>query len=67
MIGRRVYIEELGQLGTVEEMTPDGKKVKTVRVQTPDGPKLVDILEKGYKILTMAMALLKLILSFFGK
>ena len=63
MIGKRVYIEELNQVGIVREMT--GQKVKTVEVQTPDGPQVVDVLEKGYKIISLVLAILQLILKFF--
>lgn len=65
MIGRKVYIQELNQIGTVREMS--GQQVKTVEVQTPDGPKLVDVLQKGYKVLNLVLAILQLILKFFGK
>lgn len=63
MIGKRIYIEELNQVGIVREMS--GQNVKTVEVQTPDGPKLVDVLEKGYKVLSLVMAILQLFLKFF--
>lgn len=63
MKGKRVYIEELNQVGIVREMA--GQEVKTVEVQTPDGPKLVDVLEKGYKVLSLIMAIVQLFLKFF--
>ena len=63
--GTKVYVEELGQVGIVREMS--GQQVKTVEVQTPDGPKVVDVLEKGYKVLTLVLGILQLILKFFGK
>lgn len=45
-----------------------GNKVETVEVQTPDdGPKIINVLEKGYKIISLILALLKLFLNFFGK
>lgn len=65
MIGKKVYIEELRQVGTVRGMS--GNKIKEVEVQTPDGPKLVDVLEKGYKVLSLLVAILKLVLNFFVK
>jgi hypothetical protein len=63
--GTKVYVEELGQVGIVQELV--GGKVKTVEVQTPDGPKVVDVLERGYKVLTLVLGILQLILKFFGK
>lgn len=65
MIGKKVYIEELRQIGTVRGMS--GNTIKDVEVQTPDGPKLVDVLEKGYKVLSLLVAILKLVLNFFVK
>jgi len=65
MIGKKVFIQELNQVGTVREMA--GGQIKTVEVQTPDGPKLVDVLEKGYKVISLILAILKLILNFFGR
>lgn len=65
MIGKKVYIEELNQIGTVRTMT--GGEIENVEVQTPDGPKLVNVLEQGYKVLTLVLAILKLVLNFFGK
>jgi len=65
MVGKKVFIKELGQIGTVQELA--GGKVKTVEVETPDGPKVVDVLEKGYKVLTLVLGILQLILKFFGK
>lgn len=66
MIGKTVFIQELGQFGIVKTMS--GNKVETVEVQTPDdGPKIINVLEKGYKIISLILALLKLFLNFFGK
>lgn len=65
MIGRKVYIRELDQLGVVREMSD--RLVKKVEVQTPDGPKLVDVLEKGYKVISLVLAIWKLVLNFFGR
>lgn len=65
MIGKKVYIKELNQLGTVRSMA--GGEVENVEVQTPDGPKLINVLENGYKVLNLVLAILKLILNFFGK
>ena len=65
MIGKKVFIQELNQVGLVREMS--GDKIKTVEVQTPDGPKLVDVLEKGYKVISLILGILQLILKFFGK
>lgn len=65
MIGKKVFIEELRQVGTVRSMS--GNQIKDVEVQTPDGPKLVDVLEKGYKVLSLILAILKLLLNFFVK
>lgn len=66
MIGKKVFIQELNQVGIVKSMS--GGKVETVEVQTPDdGPKLINVLEKGYKVISLLLALLKLILNFFGK
>ena len=44
-----------------------GANIETVEVQTPDGPKVINVLEKGYKIISLVMAILQLILKFFGK
>lgn len=63
MVGKKVYIQDLNQIGTVREMS--GQRIKTVEVQTPDGPKLVDVLEKGYKVISLILAILQLILKFF--
>lgn len=65
MIGKKVFIEDLNQIGIVHSMK--GDKIETVEVQTPDGPKLIDILEKGYKVISLILGILKLVLSFFGK
>jgi hypothetical protein len=65
MIGKKVYIQDLDQLGLVRSMA--GEQVETVEVQTPDGPKLVNVLEKGYKVISLVLAILQLLLKFFGK
>lgn len=65
MIGKKVFIEDLKQVGIVRSMS--GEKIKTVEVETPEGPKLIDILEKGYKVISLILGILKLVLSFFGK
>lgn len=65
MIGKKVFIQELGQFGIVQTMA--GGQVETVKVETPDGPKTINILEKGYKVLSLILAILKLVLQFFGK
>lgn len=64
-IGKKVYIEELNQVGTVRSMAAG--KIENVEVETPDGPKLINILEKGYKVISLILAFLKLLLNFFGK
>lgn len=65
MIGKPVYIKELDQMGTVRTMA--GGEVENVEVQTPDGPKLVNVLEQGYKVVSLVLAILQLLLKFFGK
>jgi hypothetical protein len=65
MIGKKVYIQDLDQLGLVRSMA--GAQVETVEVQTPDGPKLVNVLEKGYKVISLVLAILQLLLKFLGK
>jgi len=65
MIGKKVFISELKQFGVVRSMA--GDKVETVEVETPTGPQVINILEKGYKVLSLILAILKLVLNFFGK
>lgn len=65
MIGKKVYIQDLDQVGRVRSMA--GEKIETVEVQTPDGPQVINVLEKGYKILSLVLAIFQLLLKFFGK
>jgi len=64
--GTKVYIKELKQVGTVEDVAPNGA-VQTVKVETPEGPKVVEVLEKGFQILTLLRAIFELFLNFFKK
>jgi len=63
MIGKRVYIKELGQLGTVR--TVRNGAPEEVEIQTPEGPKIINVLDKGYKVLTLLLAILRLLLQAF--
>jgi hypothetical protein len=65
MIWKKVFIQDFDQVGRVRYMA--GANIETVEVQTPDGPKVINVLEKGYKIISLVMAILQLILKFFGK
>lgn len=65
MIGKKVYIQDLDQVGRVRSMA--GANIETVEVQTPDGPKVINVLEKGYKIISLVLAIFQLLLKFFGK
>ena len=47
--GDQVYLPELKQFGTVEEITESGRP-KTVRIQTPDGDKIINVLNMIVKI-----------------
>lgn len=64
--GNRVFIKELQQFGTIEDIAPNGM-VQTVKVDTPEGGKIVNVLEKGYNLLTLFRAMIELLLKFFKK
>lgn len=61
--GKRVFIKEMGQFGHVKELDGMGQ-VKTVTVVTEEGPKVVDVIEKGFNVVTLFASILKLILQF---
>lgn len=63
-IGKKVYIKELDQVGYVETLTETGK-VHTVSVVTAEGPKVIDIIEKGFNIVSLIATILGLLKSFF--
>lgn len=62
-MSKRVYILETKQVGIVKTYK-DGKP-ETVLVQTPSGPALINVLEKGWKIINLLRGVLDLLLAFF--
>ena len=59
---KRVYIKELSTFGEVISTNATGAP-RVVEVSTPEGPKMVDVIEKGYTIISTLKAILELILS----
>ena len=65
-IGKEIYIKELNQIGEVTALTPAGE-VKLVSITKSDGtPLVVDILEKGYTLLTIFATIWQLVLKAVG-
>ena len=62
-MSKRVYIVESKQVGTV--LTYKNGKPETVQVVTPDGDKIVNVLEKGWKVINLLRGVLDLLLAFF--
>lgn len=60
---KRVYIKELGAFGEVISTDQATGAARVVEVSTPEGPKMVDVIEKGYTIISTLKAILELILS----
>lgn len=59
---RKVFVKELDQFATVIETTEAGE-VKKVEVETPSGTKLIDVLEKGYTVISTLKALFEIIIN----
>lgn len=64
--GTKVFIKELNQIGIIESLAPDGS-IEKVKIQTPEGEKVIEILNKGYKIISLIKAIWELLLNFFKK
>lgn len=62
-MSKKVYIVETQQIGTV--LTYKDGKPETVEVQTPTGPEIVNVLEKGWKVINLLRGVLDLLLAFF--
>lgn len=61
--GKKVYIKEMGQYGHVKSVTDDGR-VETVTVVTDEGPKIVNVIERGFNVLTLLTSIFQLLLKF---
>lgn len=59
---KKIYIKELSAFGEV--ISTDGTGApRVVEVKTEEGPKMIDVIEKGYTIISTLKAVLELILS----
>lgn len=61
--GQKIYIKETGQFGRVESLTEKGS-IHQVSIITDDGPKIIDVIERGYNVITLVATIWKLILEF---
>ena len=62
-MAQKVYIVETQQIGTV--LTYKNGKPETVEVKTPTGPEIVNVLDKGWKIINLLRGVLDLLIVFF--
>lgn len=59
---KKVFIKELNAFGEVIRTDGNGAP-RVVEVKTEEGPKMIDVIEKGYTIISTLKAVLELILS----
>ena len=65
-VGKEIYIKELNQIGTVTDVTALNE-VRLVSITKTDGePVIVNVLEKGYTLLTIFAAIWQLVLKAVG-
>ncbi len=59
---KTVFVKELSQFAEVISTAETGE-VKEVKVKTPFGEKVIDILEKGYTIVSTLKAVIEIIVN----
>lgn len=62
-IGKEVFIKELSQYGTVKALTPFGEVKEVIVTDATGKPNVIDVLEKGYTLLTIFAAIWELLLK----